>query len=314
MICWGSWANTQKIVEKKWRFEYFYLDYSLGVLLTATIFAFSLGSFGESGRSFIDDLTQANSENILRTLAGGVVFNAANILLVVAIAFAGMSVAFPVGIGIALIVGVFVNYLIKSQGNPYWLACGVLFIIIAIVLDALAYKKKMQHKNKVSTKGLALSVIAGFLMSAFYGLVAKSLVSDFSNPESGFLTPYSAIFIFAIGIVISSLIFVPYLMKKPIDGEAIRLKSYFQGRFSLHTVGILGGAIWCVGMVFNIIASGEAGFAISYGLGQGATLVAALWGVFIWKEFDQVKGVKSLIVLMFIFFVLGISMVIKAGV
>ena len=314
MLCWGSWANTQKLAAKNWRFELFYWDYVIGVLALSLIFAFTLGSFGEGGRGFIADIKQADASSIGSALLGGIIFNAANILLVAAIAIAGMSVAFPVGIGIALIMGVVVNYIAAPQGDTTLLFTGVGFIAGAIILDAVAYSKLSEAKEKVSTKGIVISVIAGVLMALFYRFVAASMSSDFVDPVAGKMTGYSAIVVFAVGILLSNFVFNTIFMKKPVEGEPVTYGQYFAGDFKTHLTGILGGIIWCVGMSFSIIAAGKAGYAISYGLGQGATLVAALWGVFIWKEFKGAsKGVNLLLGLMFVCFVIGIALIIVAG-
>lgn len=139
MLCWGSWGNTQKLAGKSWRYELFYWDYVIGILLFSLISAFTLGSFGNQGRSFIPDLLQADAANIGSAFLGGIVFNAANILLAAAISIAGLSVAFPVGIGLALVLGVIVNYIGSAKGNPQWLFAGVILITIAIILNAIAY-------------------------------------------------------------------------------------------------------------------------------------------------------------------------------
>ncbi|MCK4345341.1 MAG: multidrug DMT transporter permease [Bacteroidales bacterium] len=315
MLCWGSWANTQKLAGKTWRFELFYWDYVIGILFLSLVSAFLLGSFGENGRSFFADLQQAEWDNLSNAFLGGVVFNLANILLVAAIAVAGMSVAFPVGIGIALVLGVLINYFATPYGDAVILFSGIGLITIAIILDAAAYNKLTKTIRKVSTKGILLSICAGVLMSLFYRFVASSMSSDFVNPVSGKLTPYTAVFIFAIGIFISNFIFNTIFMKKPIEGEPVTYKQYFNGGLKVHSTGFLGGIIWCIGMSLNIIAAGKAGYAISYGLGQGATLIAALWGVFIWKEFsDAPKGTNILLVLMFMCFVTGLGLVVYAGI
>ncbi|MCM5663894.1 GRP family sugar transporter [Galbibacter mesophilus] len=314
MLCWGSWANTQKLASKNWRFELFYWDYVIGIVILSLLFAFTLGSNGEAGRSFLMDVQQADSSNLLKALLGGVIFNLANILLVAAIAIAGMSVAFPVGIGIALILGVVVNYLGAPQGDPALLFGGVFLVGVAIVLDAMAYKNHSDGSKKVTSKGILLSIIAGILMSLFYRFVADSMAGDFVNPETGKLTPYTAVVFFSIGILISNFLFNTILMKKPIEGAPVSYKDYFSGNLKTHSTGILGGIIWCVGMSLSIIAAGKAGYAISYGLGQGATLVGALWGVFIWKEFkNPTKKTTGLLSLMFLFFLLGLGLIIKAG-
>ncbi len=313
MLCWGSWANTQKLAAKSWRFELFYWDYVIGVLALALLFAFTLGSFGESGRSFLGDIQQADLGNLGSAFLGGVVFNAANILLVAAIALAGMSVAFPVGIGIALVMGVVVNYIAAPQGNATLLFTGVGFVAAAILVDAIAYGK-LGGSKKASSKGIIISVIAGVLMASFYRFVAASMSTDFVTPESGKLTGYTAVFFFALGIFVSNFVFNTVFMKKPVEGEPVTYRQYFAGDFKTHLMGVLGGIIWCIGMSFSIIAAGKAGYAISYGLGQGATLVAALWGVFIWKEFKGAsKGVNLLLALMFVGFVVGIVLIIAAG-
>jgi len=315
MLCWGSWANTQKLAGKTWRFELFYWDYVIGILFLSLVSALLLGSFGENGRSFFADLQQAEWDNLSNAFLGGVVFNLANILLVAAIAVAGMSVAFPVGIGIALVFGVLINYIAAPYGDAVILFSGIGLITIAIILDAVAYNKLTKNKKKVSTKGILLSICAGVLMALFYRFVASSMSSDFVNPVSGRLTPYTAVFIFAIGILASNFIFNTIFMKKPIEGEPVTYKQYFNGGLKFHSTGFLGGIIWCIGMSLNIIAAGKAGYAISYGLGQGATLIAALWGVFIWKEFsDAPKGTNMLLALMFVCFVIGLGLVVYAGI
>ena len=316
MLCWGSWANTQKLASKSWRFELFYWDYVIGILVFSVISALTLGSMGENGRSFTDDLAQADLSNIGKALIGGVIFNAANILFSAAIAIAGMAVAFPIGIGLALILGVLVNYMANQKGDPVLLFAGVGFVMLAIIINAIAYKKKSKTSvQKVSSKGIILSIVAGILMSFFYRFIAASMdLENFENPAAGKMTPYTAVFIFSVGIFISNFLFNTILMKKPFEGPPTGYGEYFKGRFSTHMVGILGGLIWGLGNSFNLIAAGKAGPAISYGLGQGATLVAALWGVFIWKEFRGApKSVNTLLAAMFLLFIIGIGCIIYAG-
>jgi len=315
MLCWGSWANTQKLAGKTWRYELYYWDYVWGILLTSLIFAFTLGSIGEGGRSFITDLSQAAPRNIGSAFLGGIVFNAANILLVAAIGIAGMSVAFPVGIGLALVLGVLINYIGSQKGDPLFLFIGVGLVSVAIIVNALAYRKASRENKKVTIRGILISILAGMLMSFFYRFIASSMdLDNFVSPAAGLMTPYTAFFIFSLGIFISNFMFNTILMRKPISGTPTNYKAYFKGKFSIHLVGILGGIIWGVGNSLNLIAAGRAGAAISYGLGQGATLVAALWGVFIWKEFkDAPQGTNFMIVIMFILFLLGIMSIIFAG-
>ncbi|RIJ49389.1 multidrug DMT transporter permease [Maribellus luteus] len=315
MLCWGSWGNTQKLAGKTWRYELFYWDYVLGVLLLSLIFAFTLGSSGDAGRGFVEDLKQADLGNIGSAFLGGIIFNAANILLSTAIAIAGMSVAFPVGIGLALVLGVIINYMGSQKGDPVFLFLGVGLITIAIVLNAVAFKRASSGNQKVTTKGILISILAGVLMSFFYRFVAASMdLDNFVNPAQGMMTPYTAVVIFSLGVFLSNFLFNTILMKKPLSGEPTNYKAYFKGKLPIHLVGVLGGIIWGIGNSLNLIAAGKAGAAISYGLGQGATLVAALWGVFIWREFkNSPKGTSPMLALMFILFAAGIVSIIYAG-
>jgi glucose uptake protein len=180
MLCWGSWANTQKLAASSWRFELFYWDYVIGIFLMAFLFALTRGSSGENGRSFLTDLGQASSANIVSALVGGVVFNAANILLGAAISIAGMSVAFPVGIGLALVLGVLVNYADNPVGNPVILFLGVGLVVAAILLNAFAYRRTAANSQGVSGKrshpfsssrninGLLLPLCSCFHVHRFY--------------------------------------------------------------------------------------------------------------------------------------------------
>ena len=312
MLCWGSWANAQKMTSKDWSFPLFYWDYSIGVVLLSLIFGLTLGSSGIEGRNFIDDMFQGNSTSFLSAFLGGVVFNIANLLIVAAISIAGMAVAFPIGIGIALVLGVTINYMATPIGNPILLFAGVFVVVVAIIIDALAYNRLTSNNYKSSSKGIVISIIGGILMGFFYRFVAYSMSADFKNPEEGFFTPYTAVFIFSLGIFLSNFLWNTYFMYKPIQGEKVSYLDYFtKGTTNLHLIGIFGGVIWCIGMSLSMIASEKAGYAISYGLGQGATMVAAAWGVFVWKEFKgSPKGTDRLIYMMFLFFIVGLSLII----
>jgi glucose uptake protein len=314
MICWGSWANTQKLASSNWRFELFYWDYVLGIVLLSLIFGFTLGSSGNHGRAFIEDLKQAEIFSYGMAFTGGVIFNLANILIVAAIAIAGMAVAFPVGIGLALVLGVIINYFSQQKGDPIILFTGVALITTAIVLDAMGYRKLSKNASQTPTKGLKFALFGGLLMSLFYFFVQQSMSLDFANPAAGKFTPYSAVFVFSLGILVSNILFNTIIMKKPVQGTPVKYSMYFGGKPYLHLIGILGGIIWCIGMSFSIIAAEKAGPAISYGLGQGATMVAAFWGVFIWREFKEApKGTNKLIVSMFLFFIAGLLLIIFSG-
>ncbi len=321
MLCWGSWANTQKLASKEWRFQLFYWDYAIGVLLLTLILAFTLGSTGTVGRAFLPDLAQASRSALGSALLGGIVFNISNILLVAAIDIAGMAVAFPIGVGLALVIGVVTNYLADPVGNAVLLFLGVAGVVAAIVLSALAYGRLPAAGKSSSGKGMGLSIAAGLLMGYFYRFVAASMfpisVVDGHlkvDATAGYLSPYTALVVFSTGLFLSNFVWNTLVMKWPFVGGPVPIGDYFsKGTVRLHAIGILGGAIWSMGMSLSILASGAAGFAISYGLGQGATLVAALWGVFVWREFDGAPaGTKPLLAAMFASFVVGLALIVYA--
>jgi glucose uptake protein len=313
MLCWGSWANTQKLAGDDWPFQLYYWDYSLGVLLLAVLSAFTLGSLGTAGRPFLADLAQADRGAIGSAFLGGVIFNVSNILLVAAIGIAGMAVAFPVGVGLALVLGVATSYLAKPDGSPTLIGAGVLAITLAILLDALAYRRVTAAASTRLRLGLAVSVAAGVLMGFFYQFVVKALATDFTSPEPGRLGPYAAIAVFSLGLFLSSFVWNTLAMRRPFDGEPVAGRSYWWAPAWVHLVGIVGGIIWNIGMTLSIVASGTAGPAISYGLGQGATMVAAFWGVFVWREFRAAPpGTSTLLALMFILYVAGLGLLVAA--
>lgn len=315
MICWGSWANTLKLSSKDWPFQLYYWDYSIGLVLTALLLAFTLGSMGSSGRAFLPDLLQANSRALGSAFLGGVIFNLSNLLIVAATAIAGMAVAFPIAVGLALVIGVVVNYIAVPVGDPWLLFIGLGLVVLAIVIDALAYGKLPSAKQSIG-RGILLSIISGILMGFFYRFVAASMVENPAMPETGRITSYTAMVVFTVGILLSNFMWNTFFMYKPVSGQPVKYSEYFtKGAPRLHLIGIAGGLIWCVGMSFNLIASSEAGYAISYGLGQGATMVAAAWGVLIWKEFSGApKSVNKLIAAMFTLFIAGLAMIILAKV
>ncbi|MDI9396292.1 MAG: multidrug DMT transporter permease [Candidatus Pacebacteria bacterium] len=317
MLCWGSWANTQKLASKEWRFQLFYWDYAIGVFLLALLLAFTLGSTGTGGRSFLADLQQADAKWLGSAFISGVIFNLSNILLVAAIDIAGMAVAFPVGVGLALCLGVITTYLSNKEGNAPMLGAGVVAIMIAILLDAIAYKRLSSGDKKTPVKGIVISIAAGLLMGFFYKYVVAAMgqIDPVTNVlEAGKLSPYTAVVLFSTGLLISNFLWNSIMMVKPFTGAPVPFGDYFtKGNARLHFVGILGGMIWNTGMALSIIASTKAGGALSYGLGQGATMIGALWGVFIWKEFKGApKGTNRLLGAMFLFYIIGLAILIAS--
>ncbi|MBQ9463288.1 MAG: multidrug DMT transporter permease [Bacteroidales bacterium] len=322
MLCWGSWGNTQKLAAKSWRYELFYWDYVLGMVLFALLLAFTAGSIGSQGRPFLEDLRQASTESILWILLGGVIFNASNILLSASTSIAGMSVAFPLGVGIALVLGVVNNYRVAVQqgsktGDVVLLAAGVALVVCAIVFNGIAAGRKGESSVSKADqrKGVVLALIAGVVMSFFSSFVMRAMdTTNFVTPAAGKVTPYTAIVIFTVGVLLSNFIFNTIVMRKPFVGEPVSYSQYFRGDFKTHLVGMLGGCIWCLGTALSYITAEKAGPAVSYALGQGAPMVAAIWGVFIWKEFKgSKKGTYGLLAAMFCFFVAGLALIVAAG-
>ena len=309
MLCWGSWANTFKLA-KNWRFELFYFDYTFGVLIAALIAALTFGSMGDD-LSFQDNLLIAGKRNMAFAVVAGGVFNLANMLLVAAISLAGLAVAFPVGIGLALVIGVVWNFILRPQGNPLFLFGGALLVVGAIIVDALAYRAKFEAEDEVkpgfSLKGLILALVSGVLMGSFYPLVEMSRESEIG------LGPYAVAVFFAIGVFLSTFVFNVYFMNLPVQGEPIGFFDYFKGSAKYHLLGLLGGIIWCTGAIANFVASTSTvpvGPAVTYAMGQGATMISALWGVFVWREFSGSEGrVKLLLALMFLLFASGLGLI-----
>ncbi len=322
MLCWGSWGNTQKLAAKSWRYELFYWDYVIGMVLFALLLAFTAGSIGEAGRPFLADLKQASGASLLWLLLGGVIFNASNILLSASTSIAGLSVAFPLGVGLALVLGVINNYRVAVQqgsktGNLVLLALGGALVVCAIVCNGIAASRKGDSgiSKADQRKGIILALIAGVVMSFFSSFVMRAMdTANFVTPAAGKVTPYTAIVIFTLGVLLSNFLFNTLVMRKPFVGEPVTYGQYFNGNFKTHLVGMLGGAIWCLGTALSYITAEKAGPAISYALGQGAPMVAAIWGVFIWKEFKGAKkGVYGLLALMFCLFVAGLACIVAAG-
>lgn len=320
MLCWGSWGNTQKLAARSWRYELFYWDYVIGMVLFSLIIAFTMGSFGSEGRPFLEDISQASAQSIGWILLGALVFNVSNILLSASTSIAGMSVAFPLGVGLALVVGVLNNIIFHPKGteNIPLLFMGVALVVAAIICNGIASGKvsNEQKDPAQNRKGILLAVAAGLIMSFFSALVYNGVdLDNFAAPAPGKCTPYTAIVVFSVGVFLSNFVVNTLVMKHPFVGEPVTFGQYFHGGDAkTHLVGMLGGAIWCLGTALNYISAGMAGASVSYALGQGAPMIAAIWGVFIWKEFKGAKkSVYGLLAAMFCLFVAGLALIIISG-
>jgi glucose uptake protein len=323
MLCWGSWANVVKLA-KNWRFELLYFDYAAGVLLASAVAGVTFGSMGSYGRPFFADLAAAGARNLAFGFFGGVIFNLSNLLVVGAIAIAGLGVAFPIGVGLALVVGVVWNYIINPQGNPSLLFSGVALVVAAMVLDGIAYRSHASSKlaadrslkpgpgsaaGKPVKKGIVLSVVGGILMGAFFPLVEIG-----KSGEKG-LGPYGIGFVFAVGVFLSTFVFNLYFMARPVEGKPLTSKDYWRGSGFVHRLGLVGGVMWATGTLCSFVAASaprelQVGPAISYALGQGSAMIGTFWGVFVWHEFaGGGAGVKAMLALMFVLFLSGLGLV-----
>jgi glucose uptake protein len=306
-ICWGSWANTYKGV-KNYRFELFYWDYAVGIFLISLVLAFTMGSTGHDSSSFLNNVRSADGSNIVNALIGGALFNLANLLLVAAIDMAGLAVAFPISIGIALVVGVVLSYALQPRGNPGFLALGVACALFAVVLDGKAYGSLAAAGRTVSRKSFITCVVSGVLMGLWAPFMAHAMT------RGNALGPYSAAVFLTLGALLSCFIWNIYFMKRPLVGRPVNFYGFFHGSGSGHLLGLFGGVIWGVGTVFNLVAASFTGVAISYAIGQSAPMVAALWGIIAWKEFDNSGArAKMYLALMFIFYGLAIFLVARAN-
>lgn len=313
MICWGSWANTQKLAGKeRWPFELYYWDYAIGVAVAGVVFFFTLGSFGSTGSSSMSNLDTAATRAMFLAAGSGALFNFANLLLVVSIDAAGMSLAFPMGVGLALVIGTVASYRQAPKGDAALLGSGVFLIVLAMIISAVANSRLRSEKKVRTGRGILFACAAGCLMGFFYPQLMRSISPDFSGApiQLGYLTPYTALLFFGLGVFVSNFLVNTVFMYS----QKSTFAEYRRAQLRLHVLGLAGGVIWMTALTANVIASAVAGPAVSYALGQGATLVAALWGVFVWREFrDAPAGTNPLIALMLIGYASGLVLIGKAS-
>src|ERR1700722_3538175 len=276
-VFWGSWANTYKGT-KVYAFELFYWDYVFGVVICTFAFALTLGSNGPSGESFIQNVQHADAANVVHSLIAGAIFNVANLLLVAAVDIAGLAVAFPIAIGIAVVEGVVLSYCLQPKGNPSLLVCGVVLAVAAVFFDARAYRV-LRAKRSTSRTGVMVSVISGILMGGFAPFVTRAMT------HGSTLTPYGVAALFSIGALLCCFVANIYFMKHPIRGAPVSFSGYWRAGPRNHLLGVSGGVAWGVGGCLNFVAAGFVGVPISYAIGQSAPLIAASWGVLVWREF-----------------------------
>ena len=312
-VCWGSWANTFKGA-RAYPFELFYWDYILGVLLCTLVFAFTLGSHGAEGEPFLANLAAADTSNLLSALVAGVIFNVANLLLVAAVDIAGLAIAFPLAIGIAVVEGVLLSYALQPKGNPVLLAAGVALAVVAVLFDAKAYRSLTQQTatdpsaGASSTRlGVTVSIISGVLMGGFAPFVTQSMTHGHS------LTPYSTAVLFALGAFLCCFVVNVYFMRRPLRGAPVGFGGFWRAGPRNHLLGLAGGIVWGIGGCLNFIAAGFVGVPISYAIGQSAPLIAAGWGVLVWQEFKGApKGAWTALLWMAAAYIVAIGLIAAA--
>ncbi len=305
-VCWGSWANGYKST-KGYRFEFFYWDFAFGIVIISLVLAFTLGSVHHDAQSFLANVRSADTSNIVYALIGGFIFNIANLLLVAGIEMAGLAIAFPLSIGVALVVGVVLSYALQPKGSALLLAAGVVLAIVAIIMDGKAYGALPSAGRAVSRKSVVTCLISGVLMGSFAPFVTRAMTAGNT------LGPYSIAVFFTVGALVCCFFINTYFMRKPLVGEPVGFSGYFGASSWYHTLGLIGGFIWGTGTVCNFVAAKFTGVAISYAIGQASPMVAAIWGVFVFKEFKGAgTSAKTYLALMFAFYILALIVVARA--
>jgi glucose uptake protein len=312
-VCWGSFANTFKLT-RNYRFELYYWDYGAGIFLVSLAFAFTLGSATGGLFSFLPNLRQADALLLFYAALGGFIFNIANVLLVAGIDMVGLAIAFPLSIGIALVEGTVLSYLIHPQGSAALLAAGVLMALVAVIFIGTAYAARGAGGVVTSRKGTTVCIVSGVLMGVFAPLITKAMQGSHPDPSllvsPGALSPYTAAVLMTLGAFLCCFVFNPILMRKPLAGAPVSISGYFAAPAGYHALGLLGGAIWGTGTVLNFVAARFVGLPISYAIGQASPMIATLWGVLAFHEFRGARR-KSWLYLaaMFLSYLLALALI-----
>ena len=302
MICWRSWPTIQKLT--KWRFEFFYFDFAIGTFVAGALIAATLGSLFAPPTCW-QNLAVANRGAVLLILLSGVIWNLANVLLVNGIALVGMAVAFPISIGLALVLSTIGGYFVMPRGNPTLLAAGVALVFAAVVVNSLAYSSNTAERKSASRMGLIACLLAGVLIATVGPVVGKALSA---NPQ---LSPYGITLLFTFAALASTFPILYWFMRNPLDGPPTRPCVYWNGTPAQHIEGILAGSIWTLGAALTWTAANQVGIALAMAIGQANPLVAAIWGIVAWHEFDKAsRRSKLLLALMFLLYVTGLLMLV----
>ena len=322
LLCLGSWASFFKLAGK-WRFELFYLDFAIGLLLASVIFAFTVGNIGYDGFNFLDDLQHAGKRQWMYVFLAGLIFNLGNMLLMGAVSVSGLAVAFPMGMGMALLVGTGLGITGRPGGNGMLLGLGCLLILTSIIVSAVSYRimgvarhealaragKAKSTRRPSPLKGIVLALLAGLLIGGFTPLAEKARQGDLG------LGPYALGFIFAFGVFFSTFVFDIFFMNLPVEGEPAEFGWYLKGGLKQHLSGLVSGFIWYTGMasawVCASVPEAMQGAPLPrFLLAQGSPVLAALWGIVVFREFKNSDvRVKLMGTLMLVLFLCGLCMI-----
>jgi glucose uptake protein len=302
MICWGSWPSAEKIT-RNWRTEFFHLDFSLGLFL-ASLLAIGIYKQSDPGAAFLKGLLEADRSAWLWALGGGAFMNAGNLALLAGIRRVGIAVAFPISVGLSIVVGTLLTYLVNPKGNLLFLGAGVVLIFLAVITNSVAYGyRKTDGSNKHrSINDLAICVVSGTLFMCSGPMFAKAISS--TKP----LDPNGTCILYALGSLIIAGPLLIYLTRHPIEERPFSFIAYLHGSTRNHLAGLIGGGIWGAGMLLVFLPANIVGPALALAVGQADPLVAALWGVLIWGEFRGAPAsARALLASMFILYVAGLA-------
>jgi glucose uptake protein len=329
LVCWGSWANTQRLVFK-WRFELFYYDFTLGLAVCLLLAAFTLGSMNSQELTVSDNMLIAGYRKMAYAVGAGVIVNLANMLLVAAISLSGMAVAFPLSFGVGLIVMSIANFIGNpNSANPLLLFAGLVLVLVAVLVDVVAYRThidalkdatmikgpvldprtRLPVKSPIAARGIMISIASGIVLGFFFPAVDSAAGGD-----NG-VGPYGLGLLIGAGMLFSTLMYVPFFINFPVQGEPVQVRDYFKGSKKQHFWGIFGGLVWAVGLIAALVqaaapAAVRTSPALAFGLVQATPILAALWGLLAWREAkDSSQGVKMLLLGMMVVYLAGLTMV-----
>lgn len=329
MLCWGSWANTQKL--GKWRFELYSYDLSVGVVICAAILAFTLGSLNSSELTFQENFLIVSYRKMAYCVGGGMVFNLANLLLLGAMSIGGLAVAFPVSLGVAAIVSAVWNFALNPQGNAILILGGAVLVAAAIMVNVFAYtthvdlqaeeskkaalqidprakRTKPRIKPAGPARAVTLSVMSGILMGIF------SPVMNAGREGDNGVGPYGMALLFAAGMLVSTFLYTPFFLNFPVSGAPIQFFDYFKGTARQHLLGVVGGGLLALGAAAGFVgAATPASVKIGPAFGDTAlhagAVVAALWGLLAWHEFKGgSERIRMLLAVMLVLYLAGLGM------